>query len=601
MKLAFESKPITKKQLKIGFVAMKPQTVTHTLLNCFFLEYAVCTNERIILYDDKWTELEPMITRKGCDQIKAITYDTVNDIFYFTDRKNPETSVFSLKVRDDMTFLTTPLIPRSVNEVIEDLVYDFHDQALYMSDSGNKRIVKITINRDKNLKWTRTTFLNVSEDISGLEIDTCQRKLYFTIVSKTDPSINVVSLDGRSKPISFGSENHFNPVALAMDHQNRRLYVADVREFNSYSIDSILTSGKSFRTEIEMRKKTPRSLAVDKTNVYYVEGTSNELRQFVKESGNKESTLLKEMSSDPSDIIVKSNFLADWNSKVCNVNPETIKKAVDTMRNRTTQQQEATKICLHGGSIDKTSSSCICKENFDGKYCEVNLCYNFCMNGGDCSMAKNEYTQKVEPVCSCMKGFEGKHCEVDLCTNFCLNDGKCSVGLNKKPICACTGAFIGSRCELSTDETVPVIINSQPDVTSEAVAPTKEATKLHEDYSLDDIHSGSHLRETESENEQSNVHTKSIASQQCSDNSMNTPFVILAVCITTSLLIFLAILVVIKKFNRPLRPKIRKKYVVHKNTDQSLAYRPTTEQCEVIIEDCCNMNICETVREMRNL
>lgn len=81
---------------------------------------------------------------------------------------------------------------------------------------------------------------------------------------------------------------------------------------------------------------------------------------------------------------------------------------------------------------------------------------------------------------------------------------------------------------------------------------------------------------------------------ECPRDSLAFTYVIIAVCITISLLIFLAILVVIKKINRPMRPKIRKKYVVHKNIEP-LTYRPTTEQCEVIIEDCCNMNICETV------
>lgn len=68
---------------------------------------------------------------------------------------------------------------------------------------------------------------------------------------------------------------------------------------------------------------------------------------------------------------------------------------------------------------------------------------------------------------------------------------------------------------------------------------------------------------------------------------------VLAGCGTASLVTFLLILIFVRKTNKPIRPKIKKKYVVHKNMDQSC--RPTTEQCEIIIEDCCNMNICDTV------
>lgn len=75
----------------------------------------------------------------------------------------------------------------------------------------------------------------------------------------------------------------------------------------------------------------------------------------------------------------------------------------------------------------------------------------------------------------------------------------------------------------------------------------------------------------------------------------NITYIVLGVCFTMSLLIFLIIMMLIHKFNHPARPKIRKKYVVHKNMEPLTCRPSTTEQCEVIIEDCCNMNICDTV------
>lgn len=47
------------------------------------------------------------------------------------------------------------------------------------------------------------------------------------------------------------------------------------------------------------------------------------------------------------------------------------------------------------------------------------------------------------------------------------------------------------------------------------------------------------------------------------------------------------------------RPRIKKRFIGSKTvTPTPLTNRPgpATDQCEINIENCCNMNICETVR-----
>lgn len=48
------------------------------------------------------------------------------------------------------------------------------------------------------------------------------------------------------------------------------------------------------------------------------------------------------------------------------------------------------------------------------------------------------------------------------------------------------------------------------------------------------------------------------------------------------------------------RPRIRKRFVVSKGGITPLTSRPQLpdNQCEITIENCCNMNICETVSEI---
>lgn len=66
--------------------------------------------------------------------------------------------------------------------------------------------------------------------------------------------------------------------------------------------------------------------------------------------------------------------------------------------------------------------------------------------------------------------------------------------------------------------------------------------------------------------------------------------------VVISLVLMFFIVKTIRHVYKPLRPRIKKTYVVHKNVVPTpLTCRPSTEQCEITIENCCNMNICDTV------
>lgn len=484
-----------------------------------------------------------------------------------------------MKVTEDTVQTPKKLKPKEKHEYIEDLIFDFHDGVLYYSDSGNNRIGKLVFDRSKNMQWKHESFLNVTGEVSGLEIDSCQRNLYYTIVSKNEQSINVVSLDQKEpKILKFGEKQHSSPVAMALDHQQRRLYVADVEQYNSYSIDSIIANGSDFRNEISEHGNVPRSIGVDSQFVYFVEANGKALKRFRKNSNEKSSQVFKQMTLPPFDLIVRQNFITDLDPAKCKLSADRIDDVKKAIEQNALKTEQPSKMCLHGGSLDKSSSSCNCMENFDGEYCEINLCYNFCFNGGECSMNRNQETLKLEPTCSCKREYNGKHCELDICHDFCLNNGKCSVTAGKKAQCSCSDQFTGARCENLKAESSAAIIKSR-----------KDAKKLTETT-------------TSTPEETSNAKVPESSSEligerdlNCEPNNVKQSYVILAVCFTVSLLIFLITLVVVKKMNKQLRPKIRKKYVVHKNIEP-LTSRPMTEQCEVIIEDCCNMNICETVR-----
>lgn len=72
-------------------------------------------------------------------------------------------------------------------------------------------------------------------------------------------------------------------------------------------------------------------------------------------------------------------------------------------------------------------------------------------------------------------------------------------------------------------------------------------------------------------------------------------YVIILAVLLTIVLIVVMVLGSIRRWYKPARPKIKKTYVVRKNITP-MTYRPTpTEQCEITIENCCNMQYCDTV------
>lgn len=80
---------------------------------------------------------------------------------------------------------------------------------------------------------------------------------------------------------------------------------------------------------------------------------------------------------------------------------------------------------------------------------------------------------------------------------------------------------------------------------------------------------------------------------------LNMTAILVTVGVVCSLALVYLIVSVLRRFYRPIRPKIKKTFVVHNKSDRKnrtpLTCRPAPEQCEITIENCCNMNICDTV------
>jgi len=70
-------------------------------------------------------------------------------------------------------------------------------------------------------------------------------------------------------------------------------------------------------------------------------------------------------------------------------------------------------------------------------------------------------TKMSQPHCNCQQNFTGKRCEMNVCHNYCLNNGICTVSSNIVPRCICLQGFSGSRCQLQDEMEISHNFNYQ--------------------------------------------------------------------------------------------------------------------------------------------
>lgn len=85
-------------------------------------------------------------------------------------------------------------------------------------------------------------------------------------------------------------------------------------------------------------------------------------------------------------------------------------------------------------------------------------------------------------------------------------------------------------------------------------------------------------------------------------NVYNKTVIFVVIGVLTALTLVFLIIQTLRRIYKPARPRIKKTFVVQKKISQTpLTSRPVaTEQCEITIENCCNMNICDTVSNFIN-
>lgn len=541
-------------------------------------EFAVTTKNKIIFYDDNWSTITSAAHQ--FDELSAIAFDESEEEVYFNDQLHNNGSIFSIKLSQiDENHSTERILSRTQNETIVGMTFDPVDRILYWTDTKNRKIYKLSADDENAKPEILFDFINEDTIPDGIAIDICRRKLYWTNSNHKKPSIERSSLNGNKRE-TIVDTNLFLPHGIVVDQDTNRLYWVVDQEGSHYSVESSNFDGTDRQLIVSGLNNVPLSLAVTKKSIYWTDIVHSSVWSISKanKENNEVPVKVQNYTSPPKGIVTRIGLLSRLGN---NVNcKEQIKLIKDRLlapkhKDNLTVDKEAQKhkllFCMNNGEYNERSGTCICKVGYTGNRCEISDCHNYCVHG-TCEISAMGF-----PHCTCQEGFFGERCQSYKCTNYCLNGGHCSIRDGNIPTCTCPETHSGVRCESNTTETCLMYCR----------------------YGINDPDWSVPLDCPDTCDEQSQIkstYTKSSTNIGMCSSALNKTVIIIVVGVITALTLVFAIIKAIRHIYKPARPRIKKTFVVQKKISQTpLTSRPlATEQCEITIENCCNMNICDT-------
>ncbi|XP_043493969.1 protein cueball [Polistes fuscatus] len=519
-------------------------------------------------------------TVAGAVSLTGIAYDDKTRTLYLSDPKN-NVSIFS----NDLTtknLTSKPLLLEQDTTYIVAMAFDSTSRTLFWCDAYKKTIMKMHVPTVGSPE--KPVLLHTLKGIPrGIALDTCNSQVYWTNTDKQNPSIERSNMDGTNRTTVI-TKNLYEPIGLAIDHTEGKLYWSDDEEGIHFKIERSNLDGTERELILHSRNHQPVYLTIDKDFIYWNDWVHAAIWMIPKNITNPDlpskfksyDKSIKDV--DPNAIITRDNVdtidcdailkkrsgkleLSEISQKVT---------LLESYNNLTTSTEEVEsdnyQTCLNGGFFDRTERTCRCKSSYTGTKCEISLCHNYCLHGGECIV-----TSFGEVKCLCNGTFVGKRCERNLCEDYCLHDGICFLH-ETLPFCECKYSS-GARCE---------ILNEQPRLeVPKLETPTSSLSKFENTDSIS-------CRCNE------NNHTSEKMINQNENCQSKTLIFVLIGLIVVLIILIVVMSFYLNKLRR--RPRIKKRFVVSKSGVTPLTSRPqlTDNQCEITIENCCNMNICET-------
>ncbi|XP_053674424.1 protein cueball [Anopheles nili] len=613
-------------------------------------EAAVTTDNGILFFDSNWRKLSSAAHQYS--RISAFAYDEVLGKLYFADLDHPEYRLFALDYDNtDELHKITKLWPKTAQtSTITGMAFDHLERRLYWTEKHTRSVYSVEI--DAVLNSTRVAGGKVNEtasgddpvsllvrtvatvepdhELAGLAIDECRRHLYWTnCYPKTS---NIVRAAMNGTVLNVHEEHVYLPKGITVDHYRNRLYWVEKKYGRRYTIESADLEVNDQRTLQTGLDRLPADIAVRNEFIYWTDQENNEIYEMAKEPNAQSRTVYR--GEHPSAVILRANLLLEHqrNNPDCQAVVNRILENMQRSKPASVLLQESQHApltgCLNNGTVNHHTDVCICPPAYGGKLCEIDLCSNFCaqgrcrigrdnrprcdcdsqfegercdrnrcdgfcLNGGKCRFA-NVTQGSSERVCSCdSTGFSGARCENPICgTDYCYN-GECYVEDGKWPKCRCKAGYRGERCEEYSCNNY-CLNGGRCTLGNETTVPE---CQCEEEFAGKRCEIAVRLCSTYNDDPQWQQYCLGISKTlplmepkvtYCKE-SFNRTVVYSSLCFTVSFVVLLVIILTVHRMMKPPRPRITKKMVVTPMTS-----RPPTTQCEITIENCCNMNVCET-------
>ncbi|XP_011881715.1 PREDICTED: protein cueball [Vollenhovia emeryi] len=508
--------------------------------------------------------------------LTGVTYDDTTRTMYLSDVRNT-VSIFS----NDLTernFTSTPLLKKENGTHVVGIVFDTSSRTLFWVDALKDTIARMHVPLNGTPGDPVVLHNLTGSSPRGIALDVCNSRIYWVNSNMSNPSIECSDIDGNNRTIVI-KENLYEPLAVAIDHTERKLYWIDDDEGIHFKIERSNLDGSQRELLVHNKHQQPVYLAVDNESIYWSDWVHSAVWTMPKNAKAGDyptkfkSYYDERRDADPAGIVTRDNVgqidcatILSAIEKRPHLSVPDLQPAIKTFNNLTTSTEESdlttenSKYCLNDGHLNKVNDTCRCKKGFTGPFCETSLCHNYCLRG------KCIVNHHGLPECNCMGTFSGPRCETDVCNGYCLYDGVCSVQ-DGRPSCSCKYSK-GTRCEEPDD------------------IPTICATYCASDRVI-------------------KSHDVSVTSCRCTDSDQTAERITLSDSFQNGVLlpifgalvgVFILIIAILSYYVDKLRrrSRIKRHYVVSKGVTPLTSRPQIPGQCEITIENCCNMNICET-------
>ncbi|XP_052236453.1 prolow-density lipoprotein receptor-related protein 1-like isoform X3 [Dreissena polymorpha] len=364
------------------------------------------------------------------------------------------------------------------------IAVDWIGNNLYWTDIQATKIHMLHY-KDVNVAARKVTVIN--EGLLrpfAIAVDPIVGKIFYTDYGNP-PKVGSANLDGSSVTAILHDQLIY-PTGIAADYVNQRVYFADAKK---HTIEAVKYDGTDRNVVQKLSADdVPYQLDIFEDFVYVMMFNSSrpiiKFSKFATRFPGKQNivevtqglqhvgdiVILQENKQIiPDDaslkILLKTNAKVELNacqSSPCGnrslcVNAPSMKPYYACLCGDGATYNNQSKTCdymkcpenycgRHGNCSvsDNNEYKCSCELGFEGRRCELDLCYKYCAANGSCSFMKAK-TGLITRFCDCPPMFYGDRCQFSNCT-LCKNGGHCSLDANNKTVCVCPEGFKGLDC-----------------------------------------------------------------------------------------------------------------------------------------------------------